>query len=63
MMLADKKSISKVSLKEKDSKAVSTGLKNMQGLKKLDFDGAAGFVCDMHTGICGPAAQEKEGKE
>ena len=63
MMLEDKQTISKVSLAEKDSTVTLTNLKGAQELKGIDFNGSARFVCDMNTGICGPAIQEKEGNE
>lgn len=37
-------------------------LKPIQELKGFDFAESDALVCDMETGICGPANQEKEAK-
>ena len=63
MMLKDKQSISTVSLERNNSKVKLIDLSGIQELKSFDYDGSAGFVCDINTGICGPVIQEEEGKE
>jgi len=47
--------------KDNGSTIKAKDLNRIQVLKNID--GAAGFVCDIHTGICGPITQGKEEKE
>lgn len=35
-------------------------LKPMKKLKGFDFEQSDAFLCDIDTGICGPASQKKE---
>ena len=63
MMLKDKQNQSVASLERNASKAPLIDLNDIQELKSFEFDGSAGFVCDISTGICGPVIKEEEGKE
>lgn len=38
-------------------------LQPIQELKGFDTADSTAFVCDMETGVCGPANQEEEKKE
>lgn len=42
----------------KEKKKVETiGLNNLAGLDGIDLSG--GYICDVETGICGPADEEE----
>jgi hypothetical protein len=63
MMLKDKQNQSAASPERNASKAPLIDLNDIQELESFDFDGSAGFVCDINTGICGPVIKEEEGKK
>lgn len=51
-------------LKDKNNQSTSSSdLVDSNKIKPLPLDISTGFVCDMDTGICGPVAPKKEGKE
>lgn len=54
---------------EKETKNESTAvkqavsnhtLKDLSGIKLVDFGESTGFVCDVQTGICGPIEQKED---
>lgn len=57
-MLNDQENVSTAS-KQTDSKEPQ----KIKELKTIEFDRSAGFVCDIHTGVCGPVYQKEEGKK
>lgn len=60
-MMKDKQHPSHSSSPEqKESKST---LKDLSGIKTLDFGNSQGFACDAETGICGPVTQGKEENE
>lgn len=48
---------------EKNSEKTTKLFTELKPLKTFEFDASQGFVCDVNTGICGPATQEKEEKK
>lgn len=51
-------------VKENDFQEKATSeLKSIQELKSFDLGDTDVFVCDMETGMCGPANQEEEKNE
>lgn len=47
--------------KQKESKSPSKKIQEIQ-IETLDFNNSDGFVCDINTGICGPAKKDDEKK-
>ena len=50
------------SLKNSPAHEKPVTLKPIEELKRFDFATSDAFICDIETGICGPAKRDKETK-